>query len=106
MKEGDCHYLGTGVLTKSEAAGGGFAMRNVTKHLLADTGGEKSKDVSSTPAVPDLQQLGQKWPGAGLHQQRVSKCRRRSQAGSAQHLNAPGHTLLPTAAGQLLATPT
>lgn len=89
MKEEDCHYLGTGILTKSEAAGGDFAMGNLTKHLLADTGGEKSKDVTSMPAVPDVQQLGQKWPGAGLHQQYISKRRHRAQAGSAQCLNAP-----------------
>lgn len=56
-KEGDYHYLCTGILTKSEAAGGGLATGYLKKHLLADTGGKKSKDITSMLVAPDLQQL-------------------------------------------------
>lgn len=46
-KAGDCHYLCTGILTKSEAAGGGLAIGYLEKHLLADSGGEKSTLVGT-----------------------------------------------------------
>lgn len=64
-KEGDYHYLCTGILTKSEAAGGGLATGYLKKHLLADTDGKKAK--TSPPCwLPQIcSSWGQNWLGAG-----------------------------------------